>query len=88
MVIVLVASTCTNCFNSCDVSFVLRKSHAEASFRFQSTYSVCENQGREVFVTLDTTGVLDQRVLVEVRIIGGTATGNKNFLLCKNEFSL
>ncbi len=53
--------------------------HTEAAFRFiRTAYSVCENQRTTVFVRLDTTGVLDQRVLVDVRVIGGTATGNKN----------
>ncbi len=59
--------------------YILCKSHAEAHFRFlSSAYSVCEHQRRSVPVRLETTGVLDQRVLVDIRVIGGTAAGKKN----------
>ncbi len=47
---------------------------------------MCENQGRTVSVTLDTTGVLDRRVLVDVRVIGGTATG-KIYINCFDEMT-
>ncbi|XP_064385443.1 uncharacterized protein LOC135334236 isoform X4 [Halichondria panicea] len=58
----------------------------EARFRFQSSaYTMCENQERTVFVTLDTTGVLDRRVLVDVRVIGGTATVGNDFTLSTSQ---
>ena len=57
----------------------LRYSHAEARFSFERTaYTVCENGRLTVNVILATTGVLDRRVLVDVRVIGGTATSTYN----------
>ncbi len=50
--------------------------HSAAHFRFEKTsYSMCDDHGLSVYVSLETLGVLDQRVVVDLRIIGGTATG-------------